>query len=69
MAGLGARLLESAEQALAIAEGKARHARLHENGTPDVAGILMRKKLSPGPFVECYRLSVASVRDREQTKT
>lgn len=68
MSRLGAELVESAKQALAIARGEMEPARVFEFEEIDVAAIRKRLKLSQGKFAERFGLSVATVRDWEQKR-
>ncbi|MDO5705555.1 MAG: helix-turn-helix domain-containing protein [Paracoccus sp. (in: a-proteobacteria)] len=68
MSDFGKRLIESAEQALAIAKGEMEPAAIHVVETPDVAVIRKRQKLSQGAFAQRYGLSVSAVRDWEQRR-
>lgn len=68
MSDFGKRLVESAEQALAIARGDMEPAGVHHIETPDVARIRKKQKLSQSAFAERYGLSVATVRDWEQKR-
>jgi len=68
MTKLGKRLIGSAQEALAIAEGKMRPARVVAVEEIDVAGIRKRLKLSQGKFAERFHLSPATVRDWEQKR-
>ncbi|HZP20216.1 MAG TPA: NadS family protein [Bauldia sp.] len=64
MSKLGKRLLKSVNEAVAIAEGKAKPARVLD--IVDVAAIRKSMNLSQSEFAERYRLSPATVRDWEQ---
>jgi putative transcriptional regulator len=68
MSRLGERLIRSAEEALAIAQGKVEPARVIAAEEIDVAAIRKRMKLSQGKFAERFRLSTATVRDWEQKR-
>ena len=68
MTKLGRRLIASAEEALAIAEGKLKPARIVPAEEIDVASIRRRLKLSQGKFAERFHLSAATVRDWEQKR-
>ncbi|HEV7717625.1 MAG TPA: NadS family protein [Arsenicitalea sp.] len=68
MSKLGQRLIQSAEEAVAIAEGRLQPARVIELEEIDVAAIRKRLKLSQGKFAERFGLSVATVRDWEQKR-
>lgn len=65
MSKFGKELIESAQQALAMAGG-APIGRMIEVETPDVAAIRKRLKLSQAKFAERFNLSPATVRDWEQ---
>jgi putative transcriptional regulator len=65
---LGARLIKSANEAVAIAEGKKKPARLISVEEIDVAAIRSKMKLSQGKFAERFHLSAATVRDWEQKR-
>lgn len=68
MSDFGKELLESAREALDIAEGRAVPARVvHAEGI-DVAAIRKRLRLSQNRFAERFGLSVATVRDWEQKR-
>ncbi len=64
MSKLGQRLIQSANEALAIARGEVEPARVYERA--DVAAIRKELKLSQEKFAARFRLSVATVRDWEQ---
>ena len=66
MSAFGKELVESAEEALAIAEGRMKPARVISPESIDVAGIRKRLHMSQGKFAERFGLSVATVRDWEQ---
>lgn len=68
MTEFGQRLIESAQQALAVARGEMEPAGIHHVEVPDVAVIRKRQKLSQAAFAERYGLSVATVRDWEQKR-
>jgi putative transcriptional regulator len=68
MSKLGQRLIKSAEEAVAIAEGRMKPARIFEPEEIDVASIRKRQNLSQAKFAERYRLSAATVRDWEQKR-
>lgn len=68
MTKLGARLIESANEAVAIAEGRMKPARTIRAEEIDVAAIRGKMKLSQGKFAERFRLSAATVRDWEQKR-
>lgn len=66
MTKLGESLLQSIDEARAIARGEAEPARAIAVSGPDVAAIRKRLKLSQGKFAERFHLPAASVRDWEQ---
>jgi len=68
MSRLGQRLIESAREAVAIAEGRMKPARVITGEEIDVAAIRGRTKLSQSKFAERFRLSAATVRDWEQKR-
>ena len=68
MSKLGERLIKSAREAVAIAEGRMEPARVIAPDDIDVAGIRKRQNLSQAKFAERYRLSPATVRDWEQRR-
>ena len=68
MSKLGTRLIRSAEEALAIAQGKVEPARVIAAEEIDVAAIRKKMKLSQGKFAKRFRLSTATVRDWEQKR-
>ena len=68
MTKLGQRLVESAYEALAIAEGRVAPARILEPPAVDVAGLRKRLRLSQSAFAARYGLAVATVRDWEQKR-
>jgi putative transcriptional regulator len=68
MSKLGQRLIESAREALAIAEGKAKPARTIQVEDIDVAAIRSSMKLSQARFANRFHLSTATVRDWEQRR-
>jgi putative transcriptional regulator len=68
MTKLGARLIKSAGEAVAIAEGRMKPARTIRAEEIDVAAIRGRMKLSQGKFAERFKLSAATVRDWEQKR-
>lgn len=65
MSKLGQDLIESANEALAIARGEAAPARTFFEGV-DVAAIRKRLGLSQHKFAQRFKLSPGSVRDWEQ---
>jgi putative transcriptional regulator len=62
MTKLGERLLQSIDEARAIARGEAKPARAIDVSGPDVAAIRKRPKLSEEKYAECFHLPAASVR-------
>ncbi|HEY5795560.1 MAG TPA: helix-turn-helix domain-containing protein [Bosea sp. (in: a-proteobacteria)] len=66
MTKFGQELLESANEALAIAQGKAKPARTITVETIDVAAIRKRLGLSQDAFARKFGLSPATLRDWEQ---
>ena len=68
MTKLGQRLIESAKEALAIAGGRMKPARIITAEEIDVAAIRGKTKLSQSKFAERFRLSAATVRDWEQKR-
>ena len=68
MGKFGRELIESAQEALAIAEGKIEPARVVMPEAVDVAAIRKRLHLSQGKFADRFGLSVATVRDWEQRR-
>lgn len=68
MSTFGRDLIESAREALDIAEGRAEPAREIVADGIDVAAIRKRLKLSQSRFAERFGLSVATVRDWEQKR-
>ena len=68
MSRFGQELIESARQALAIAEGEIEPARVVEVEDIDVAAIRRRLHLSQTGFAKRFGLSAATVRDWEQKR-
>ena len=68
MSGFGRDLIRSAEEALAIAEGRAEPARLYTPPPVDVAAIRKRTGLSQDGFARRYGFSLHAVRDWEQRR-
>jgi len=68
MTKLGQRLIASAAEAVAIAEGRMKPARIITAEEIDVAAIRGKTKLSQSKFAERFRLSAATVRDWEQKR-
>ena len=66
MTKFGQELLESASEALAIAQGKAKPARTITVEAVDVAAIRKRLGLSQDAFAQKFGLSAATLRDWEQ---
>lgn len=66
MSKFGQELIESAKEALAIAEGNAKPARAISAEAPDVAAIRKRLGLSQDRFAKRFGLSPATIRDWEQ---
>ena len=66
MTKLGKDLIESANEALAIARGEASPARAFIPDRVDVAAIRRRLGLSQDKFARRFSLSVATIRDWEQ---
>jgi putative transcriptional regulator len=66
MTKIGAELIQSANEALAIARGQAAPARAVAVVSPDVAAIRRRLGLSQDRFAKKFGLSPATVRDWEQ---
>lgn len=70
MSRVGQELLQSAREALAIAQGRLQPARIVEleELDVDVAAIRKRLRLSQARFAQRFGLSVATVRDWEQRR-
>jgi putative transcriptional regulator len=66
MGKFGRELLESANEAIAIAEGRSKPARRIDVESVDVSAIRRRMNLSQVKFAQRFGLSVATVRDWEQ---
>jgi len=66
MTKLGKRLIESANEAVAIARGEREAARIFTPPPVDVAGIRKHSGLSQAAFANRYGFSPAAVRDWEQ---
>lgn len=66
MTKFGQELLESANEALAIVQGKAKPARTIKVEAVDVAAIRKRLGLSQDAFAKKFGLSAATLRDWEQ---
>lgn len=63
---LGAELITSAKEALAIAEGTLEPPAVFEPSSVDVAAIRKAQNLSQSRFAQRYGLPVSTVRDWEQ---
>jgi len=63
MSRFGQALIESAREALQVAEGEAEPARAFFPATPDVTAIRKRLGLSQDRFARKFGLSPATVRD------
>lgn len=68
MSKFGRELIESAKEALAIAEGSRPPVRVISPEAIDVVAIRKRLHLSQGKFAARFGLSVATVRDWEQKR-
>jgi len=68
MTRFGQMLIESAEEALAIAKGEAAPARVYAPPAIDVAAIRKQLGLSQQNFAKRFGLSLAMVRDWEQER-
>lgn len=68
MSRFGSELVDSAQEALAIAEGKTAASRVVVPEAVDVAALRLKLGLSQVRFAERYGLSVATVRDWEQKR-
>ena len=66
MSKFGSELIQSAREALEIAEGRIDPARTYNVELVDVAALRKRMKLSQGKFAARFGLSAATVRDWEQ---
>ena len=66
MSKFGEELIKSAQEAVAIAEGRMKPARRYDPEQIDVAAIRKRLGLSQADFAEKFGLAVATVRDWEQ---
>lgn len=64
----GKELIQSAEEALAIAEGSMEPAAVFVPETVDVAAIRKRQKLSQAAFAKRYGLSAGTIKDWEQNR-
>jgi putative transcriptional regulator len=68
MSKFGKGLIESANQAVAIAKGEMKPGRVFEGSSIDVAAIRKSMGLSQVGFAEKFNLSPATVRDWEQKR-
>jgi putative transcriptional regulator len=66
MSAFGRDLIQSAKEALSIARGEAKPARVYTFAGPDIAAIRKRLGLSQDKFAKRFGLSAATVRDWEQ---
>lgn len=64
----GNELIQSANEALAIAEGRAEPAAVFVPKTIDVAAIRKRQNLSQAGFAKRYGLSAGTIKDWEQNR-
>lgn len=64
----GEELIQSANEALAIARGEAAPARLHVSPKVNVAEIRAKQNLSQKDFAKKYHLSLGTLRDWEQNR-
>jgi putative transcriptional regulator len=64
----GRELIESAEEALAIAEGRTEPAAVFVPETIDIAAIRKRQKLSQSAFAKRYGLPAGTIKDWEQNR-
>lgn len=64
----GKELIQSAHEALAIAEGREEPAAVFVPETIDVAAIRKRQKLSQAEFAKRYGLSAGTIKDWEQKR-
>ena len=64
----GKELIQSAQEALAIAEGHAEPAAVFVPETIDVAAIRKRQKLSQVAFAKRYGLPTGTIKDWEQNR-
>lgn len=62
----GKELVQSANEALAVAEGRAKPAAVFVTETVDVAAIRKRLKLSQTEFAKRYGLPAGTIKDWEQ---
>lgn len=68
MASFGEELIQSAREALEIAQGKAKPAFIHVPDEVDVAAIRKRKHMSQERFAQTFGLATSAVRDWEQKR-
>ncbi len=68
MASFGDELIQSAREALAIAQGKAAPAFVFVPDEVDVAAIRKRKNMSQERFARTFGLAASAVRDWEQKR-
>ena len=68
MTTFGKELIQSAEEALAIAEGREEPAAVFVPETIDIAAIRKRQKLSQAAFAKRYGLPAGTVKDWEQKR-
>ena len=66
--GFGEELIQSAHEALEIAQGKAEPEGIYIPKKVDVAEIRKRQNLSQADFADRYGLNVSTVRDWEQNR-
>jgi putative transcriptional regulator len=66
MSRFGKELIESAGEALAIAQGRKKPARKFHPEPVDVAAIRKRLRLSQADFAQKFGLAIATLRDWEQ---
>jgi putative transcriptional regulator len=64
----GRELIESAEEALAIAEGRREPTAVFVPETIDIAAIRKRQKLSQAAFAKRYGLPAGTIKDWEQNR-
>jgi len=64
----GKELIQSANEALAIAEGRAEPAAVYVPDSIDVAAIRKRQNLSQAEFAKRYGLSAGTIKDWEQKR-
>ena len=64
----GKELIQSAEQALAIAKGRAEPAAVFSPETVDVAAIRKRQKISQSDFAKRYGIPLGTIKDWEQKR-